>query len=139
MSVGVYLYFNGNCREAAEFYADAFGADKPKILTYGGGPGGAGDLPEKVKNLVLHAELNVAGDKLMLSDATPDRPVNAGNNVSAMVGLETPDKVRAVFDRLKAGGQVIMDVQETFFNTCYAYLTDKFGVNWQLSVKSLKD
>ena len=44
-----------------------------------------------------------------------------------MVGLETADHVRAAFDKLKVGGKVIMEVQETFFSKCYAYLIDKFG------------
>lgn len=138
MSVGVYLYFNGNCREAAEFYADAFSADKPKILTYGDAPG-EGEMPASVKDLVMHAQLTVSGDTLMMSDAPPDRPVAVGDNIGVAVSLETPDKVRAVFDRLKVGGRVIMAVQETFFSSCYAFVTDKFGVGWQLSVYSLKD
>jgi PhnB protein len=38
MSVDVYLNFNGNCREAAEFYAEVFGTEKPQIMTFGEAP-----------------------------------------------------------------------------------------------------
>jgi PhnB protein len=139
MSIRIYLNFNGNCRQAVEFYEKAFRTDKPKIITYGDAPGGAEGIPDTVRNLVLHAELRIAGETVMLSDVPPDRPVTVGNNVSVMTELETPDQVRAVFGALKEGGAALMEPQETFFSGCYAALTDKFGVSWQLNVDSLKD
>lgn len=136
MSVGTYLYFKGNCCEAIDFYVDAFKTDQPKVMTYGDIPGGGGeDLPDSVKNLVLHASMIIAGDTVMMSDASPDRPVTVGDNIGVVVGLETADHVRTAFDKLKVGGEVIMEVQETFFSKCYAYLIDKFGVSWQLSIE----
>jgi PhnB protein len=47
--------------------------------------------------------------------------------------------VVAAFNKLKKGGEVIMEVQETFFSTCYAYLIDRFGVSWQLNYESNKE
>ena len=53
MSVDVYLNFNGNCREAAEFYAEVFGTEKPQIMTFGETPPDPSfTLPEEAKNLV---------------------------------------------------------------------------------------
>lgn len=136
MAIGVYLYFQGNCREALDFYADAFKTEKPRIMAYGDVPGGGGDMPDSVKKLVLHANLEIAGEIIMFSDASPDRPITVGNNVSIMATLKTADQVRSVFDVLKVGGEVIMEVQETFFSKCYAYLIDKFGVSWQLNIET---
>jgi PhnB protein len=137
MSISAYLYFNGNCREALEFYAEAFQTEKAKILTYGDIPGGGGtQMPGQMKKLVLHAAMRISGDEVRFSDASPDMPVKAGSNVSILVNLETPDMVVAVFDRLKKGGEVVMEVQETFFSPCYAYVIDRFGVSWQLNVPS---
>lgn len=140
MSIGAYLYFNNNCREAIAFYENAFQTEKAQVMTYGDIPGGGGaDLPESMKNHVLHASMQIAGSTVRLSDASPDRPIKIGNNVSILANLETADMVVAVFDRLKAGGEVLMEVQETFFSKCYAYLIDKFGVSWQLNLDSNKD
>ena len=139
MPIGVYLNFNGNCREAAGFYENAFKTEKPRILTYGDAPGGGADLPDDVKNLVLHAELKLAGDTVRLSDVPPDRPVAVGGSVCVVAELKTEDQVRSVFAGLKEGGTVLVEVQETFFNSCYAFLTDKFGISWQLMLDNTKD
>lgn len=140
MSIGTYLYFQGNCREAIEFYEDAFKTEKARILTYGDIPNNGGEeLPETVKNLILHASMRIAGDEIKMSDASPDSVITIGNNVGIIASLETAGMVQSYFDKLKVGGEVIMEVQETFFSKCYAYLIDKFGVSWQLYVDSHKD
>lgn len=136
MSVRPYIYFRGSCREAIEFYADAFKTKEPKIVTFGDIPQGGKEMPNEQKKLILHAALTIAGDTVMFSDASPERPLTVGNNVSIITELDTVDMVVAVFNKLKVGGEIIMDVQETFFSKCYAYLIDKFGVSWQLNVKS---
>ncbi|MEL4105863.1 VOC family protein [Oscillospiraceae bacterium WX1] len=136
MSVGNYLYFQGNCREAVTFYADVFKTEPARFMTYGDIPGGGGEMPEAMKKLVLHADLEIGGGLVMFSDATPDRPVTFGNNISVIVGLKNEDAVKAVYMKLKEGGEVIMALQETFFSKCYAYLKDRFGVNWQLTLEN---
>ncbi len=61
MSVQVYINFNGNCREAVEFYAEVFKAEKPQIMTYGEVPPDPEfDLPEEAKELVMHTRLNIS-------------------------------------------------------------------------------
>ena len=60
MAVDVYLNFNGNCREAAEFYAEVFGTEKPEIMTFGEAPPNPDyQLPEEAKDLVMHTRLNI--------------------------------------------------------------------------------
>lgn len=62
MSVDVYINFNGNCREAVEFYAEVFGTEKPQIMTFGEAPPPPEfALPEEAKNLVMHTRLNISG------------------------------------------------------------------------------
>ncbi|HEX5565010.1 MAG TPA: VOC family protein, partial [Sporosarcina sp.] len=40
---------------------------------------------------------------------------------------------KTVFDRLKQGGSVVMDLQETFWSKSYGSLKDQFGIEWQIS------
>ena len=83
MSVDIYLNFNGNCREAVEFYAQVFGIEKPKIMTFGENPPDPDyPLPEEAKNLVMHSRLNIQGSNIMFSDTFPGMPFNVGNNIS---------------------------------------------------------
>jgi PhnB protein len=134
MSVDVYFNFNGNCREAAEFYAEAFGTEKPQIMTFGEAPPNPNyPLPEEAKNLVMHTRLQIDGSNVMFSDVFPGMHFVAGNNISLAIVNKDEEKIRSYFHKLKEGGTVSMELQETFWSKCYGSLKDKFGIEWQLS------
>jgi len=134
MAVEVYLIFNGNCREAVEFYADAFGTEKPEIMTYGEAPQNPEYTPpEEVKNLVMHARMTISESNVMFSDTYPGLPFVVGNNVTLAIVSKNLDEIQSAFDKLKEGGKVEMELQETFWSKAYGKLRDKFGVEWQLS------
>lgn len=137
MSVNAYLYFNGNCREAVEFYAKVFGTEKPQIMAFGDAkPDPSYPLPDEAKNLVMHAQLMISGSSVMFSDVFPGSKFVEGNNVSLTIVSNNEDEIKAYFNGLKDGGHVSMELQETFWSKCYGQLKDKFGVNWQLSYDS---
>jgi len=134
MAIDVYINFNGNCREAVEFYALVFETEKPKIMTFGDTPPNPEfNLPEEAKKLVMHALLNINGSNVMFSDIFPGSTFVQGNNISLTIVSKKMDEVKALFSKLKVGGTVVMDLQETFWSKCYGNLTDKFGIGWQLS------
>ncbi|KAF6583485.1 MULTISPECIES: VOC family protein [Paenibacillus] len=134
MSVDVYLNFNGNCREAVEFYAHAFGTEKPKIMTFGEAPPNPDyPLTEEAKNLVMHTRLQIDGSNVMFSDVFPGMPFVAGNNISLAIVNKDEERIRSYFHKLKEGATVNMELQETFWSKCYGSLKDKFGIEWQLS------
>ena len=134
MAIDVYLTFNGNCREAAEFYAEVFQTEKPEIMTFGDSPQSPDFvLPEEAKDLVLHTRLNINGSNIMFSDTFPGSPFIEGNNVSLAFVSKEEDIVKSAFNALKVGGKVSMDLQETFWSKCYGSLRDKFGIEWQFS------
>ncbi|MGE7765929.1 VOC family protein [Peribacillus sp. NPDC096540] len=134
MSVDVYLNFNGNCREAVEFYAHVFGTETPQIMTFGETPPNPDfPLPDEAKNLVMHTRLNIDGSNVMFSDVFPDMPFVEGNNISLAVVNKNMDEVKSIFNKLKEGGTVVMDLQETFWSKLYGQVTDKFGIIWQLN------
>jgi PhnB protein len=136
MAIISYISFNGNCREAVEFYAKAFSAEAPRITTFGDNPPNpAYPLSEQAKKLVLHAELKIAGGILMFSDTFPGNPFIAGNNISLTVMGNNIDDIKTFFNNLKEGGAVTMELQETFWSKCYGMLTDKFGIGWQFSLE----
>lgn len=134
MAVDVFIHFNGNCREAVDFYANVFEAEKQKIMTYGEGPPDPQfTLPETAKSLVLYTFLRINGSIVMFSDMPPGVPFKAGNHISLTLGSRDMDEIKAWFNKLKEGGSVNMDLQETFWSKCFGMLTDKFGIIWQLS------
>lgn len=133
MTVAAYINFNGNCREAVEYYAEVFQTEKPQISTFGEAPKMDFPLPEEAKNLVLYTELTIEGSKIMFSDTFPGSPFTVGNNISIAVMSENIDKLTSFFNKLKEEGQVQMELQETFWAKCYGVVKDKFGVTWQVS------
>ncbi|NQX64794.1 VOC family protein [Paenibacillus alba] len=137
MSLDVYLNFKGNCREAVEFYASVFGLEKPNIMTFGDNPQDPSyPLPEEAKNLVMHARLSISGSTVMFSDTFPGMPFVAGNNISLSLVSSNLVEVQNAFHKLKEGGKVGMELQETFWSKCYGNLEDKFGIQWQFNYDS---
>lgn len=134
MAIEVYLNFNGNCREAVEFYAKAFNTPMQDIMTFGDGESSADfPIPEEAKDLIMHTFLLIGGDRVMFSDAFPGQPVTIGDNISLTVMSDRVDEITAQFNALKEGGQVGMELQETFWSKWYGMVTDQFGICWQFS------
>lgn len=138
MSMDVFLNFNGNCREAIEFYAKVFDCPSPRFMTFGEMPempGMPSPAPEW-KDLIMYCSLPVAGHNLMLSDTTPMMPYHPGNNINITLGSLNKTDILTWFERLRVGADVHMEPQKTFWSDCYCMLTDKFGIPWQLSLDS---
>ncbi|MBA2939952.1 VOC family protein [Paenibacillus sp. CGMCC 1.16610] len=134
MALDFYLNFNGNCREAVEYYAEVFGAEQPKIMTFGDTPSDpAYPLPEEAKSMVMHARLTISGSTVMFSDVFPGMPFVAGNNISLSMVSKDIEEIKSAFHKLKEGGKVGMELQETFWSKCYGSLEDKFGIQWQFN------
>lgn len=134
MAVQVYINFNGNCREAVDYYSKVFETEQPKFLLFGDAP--ADDsfpLTDEAKKLVMHTELNIEDGRIMFSDVPPGMPFTQGNNITLTVVTNDTEKIRKAFERLKEGGNVMMDLQETFFSKLYGFVIDKYGIGWQLS------
>lgn len=134
MAIDVYMNFNGNCREAVEFYAQVFGTKPPKLMTFGEAPQNPQyPLPEEAKNLIMHTRLTIEGSNVMFSDVFPGMPFTEGNNINLAFVSKDIDQMKTVFSKLQDGGAVKMELQETFFSKCYGSLKDKFGIEWQVS------
>ena len=114
MAVDVYLNFNGNCREVVNFYAEVFGIENPKIMTFGEMPPNPEyPLPEEAKNFVMHSRLTISGSNVMFSDVFPGMPFIEGNNISLAIVSKDLEEITSAFSKLKEGGKVVMELQET--------------------------
>lgn len=134
MAVDLYINFNGNCREAVEFYTQVFDTVKPQIMLFKDAPPSP-DFPvnEDIGNLVMHTQLQILGSRIMFSDVPPGMPFTAGNNITLVIGSKDIDEIKKLYEKLKDGGKVEMELQETFWSKSYGSIVDKFGIGWQLS------
>lgn len=133
MAVDVFINFNGNCREAVKFYTQVFDAENSPIMTFGDAPPDLeSPLPEATKNLIMYTSLNINGSIVMFSDCPPGTPFVAGSNIVLTISIKDKEKIRSLFNKLKEGGTVHMDLQETFFSKLYGLVVDKFGIHWNI-------
>ena len=124
-----YVFFNGNCREAMEFYAGVLGG-KLDMMTYGQSP----QCPEGAEDAVMHANINVGGESvLMASDAPPADPLPEGQNFSLCLNCTSREEQERVFAALSEGGVVRQPLQDTFWGAHFGMLRDRFGVGWMLN------
>lgn len=137
MVVVAYINFKGNCREAVSFYADVFGSEAPVISTYGSQKSDY-PLPEAVKDLVMHAELNIMGSTVMFSDVFDAEHFQVGNNINLTLVSSDADALKNAFHKLEVGGSVGVPLQQTFWSSLYGFVTDKYGVGWQVSHEAAK-
>lgn len=133
MSLSTYLTFNGNCREAFEFYRSVFGTEFVVLSTFAEAPEDM-EVPDAVMDKVMHVTLPIGSSVLMGSDNDPaGPPVVVGNNFSISVDTEGREESDDLIGKLAAGGTVSMPMQETFWGSYFGICTDKFGINWMVS------
>ncbi len=132
-----YLVFNGRAKEAVTFYEAALNAKVLDLKTFGDMPDNPEyPTPEEAKGRVLNAHLKVNNTNLMISDTFPGQPYTVGSHITLAIIISNTEKTREVFNKLKAEGEVIMELQQTFWSPSYGQVKDKFGITWQVSTEA---
>jgi PhnB protein len=137
MNVQPYLFFEGRCEEALDFYTSALGTRPDMVLRYREAPDPPppGMLPAGTEDKVMHASFRLGDTEVMLSDGMcSGTPKFEGFSLSITVADE--GDARRKFDAMAAGGQVTMPLGKTFWSPCFGMLKDRFGVSWMISVPS---
>lgn len=135
MQVQPYLFFNGRCEEAIEFYREAFGAEVTMLMRYKDSPEPPppGMVPPGSESKVMHASFRVGDTEVMASDGNCTGQTDfKGFSLS----ITAPDEAGAgqLFAALAKGGQVQMPLAKTFFSPCFGMVADRFGVGWMVIV-----
>ncbi len=136
MSLTIYLYFNGNCREVFEFYRSIFGGEFEMISTFREGPEDM-PLPEDVLNQVMHVSYPIGSSVLMGSDMPSEfgpTPVQ-GSNFSISYTSSSREEADELFAKLSDGGTVTMPMEDQFWGAYFGSCIDKFGISWQLNTE----
>lgn len=135
MQVQPYLFFDGRCEEAIEFYRKALGAEVRMLMRFKDNPEppAPGNCPPGSENKVMHANLRIGDTQVMASDGRcQGRPSFQGFALS----LTVPDDADAErrFAALADGGKVQMPLAKTFFSSRFGMVADRFGVSWMVIV-----
>lgn len=127
-----YLFFEGRCEEAIEFYRRALGAEVTMMMRFKESPDGA-MCGSADPNKIMHANLNLRGNTVMASDGRcSGKPNFEGFALSLAAATEA--EADRLFAALSDGGQVQMPLTKTFFAPRFGMVTDRFGVTWMVIV-----
>lgn len=142
-TVNIYLTFNGNCREAFEFYKSVFGGEFPYVGTFGEIPPQEGMPPisKKDKNKIMHMSLPISNETMLMgSDTRKEWAANykQGTNYTVAISTDTKEEAKRIFNELSVGGQVTMPLADTFWGDYFGMFIDKFGISWMVSFKDKK-
>ena len=136
--VNIYLTFNGNCEEAFNFYKSVFGGEFPYIGRFKDmPPGETVKLNPGDEERIMHVSLPISKETMLMGSDTGGEWATGykeGNNFA--ISIDTNNKAEAdkLFNGLSAGGRITMPLQKTFWSDYFGTFTDKFGINWMVSL-----
>lgn len=130
-----YLFFNGSCEEAIEFYRKALGAEVEMMMRFKESPEPPppGTVPPGFENKIMHASFRIDQARVLASDGcSTEKPSFQGFSLS----LSVPNEKEAdrVFGALADGGQVKMPLTKTFWSPRFGMVEDRFGIGWMINI-----
>jgi PhnB protein len=124
-----YISFNGNAREAMEFYTSVFGGELTTSTfgEYGDtGPGSDG---------IMHAQLETpSGYTIMASDTPEGMSYEPGTNITVSLSGDDSDELRGYWTKLSDGGTVAVPLEKQMWGDAFGQLTDRFGIGWLVNI-----
>jgi PhnB protein len=130
MQIQPYLFFEGRCDEALDFYRAALGAEVTAIVRYKDSPDPGACTPLN-ENKVMHSSFRIGETTVWASDGQclgqPDF-----RGFSLAINVSTESEAERLFAALGEGGQVNVPMTGTFFSPRFGMVTDRFGVLWMV-------
>lgn len=143
MKVEPYLFFEGRCEEALDFYRRALGAQVGMVMRYKDAPpevsadracaGADPNGPKPTPEMIMHAAFTVSGTQVLASDGMGSGTPNFQGFSLALSPADAAE-ARRLFDALAEGGQVQAPLGPTFFSPAFGMVADRFGLLWVVAV-----
>ena len=125
-----YLSFDGDAREAMEFYQQVLGGN---LTTNTFGEYGDASAPGADK--IMHSQLETpAGYTLMASDTPPGMEFNPGTNMTISISGTDGDELRGYWEKISAGGEVTVPLEKQMWGDEFGMCVDKFGIAWMVNI-----
>jgi PhnB protein len=131
MTIQPYLFFDGRCEEAVEFYRRVLGAEVEMMMRFKDCPEPMPNATPDTADKVMHASLQIAGSTVLVSDG---RCTGQPSFKGFALSLTVKDAAQAerLFGALGEGGHVQMPLAKTFFSPSFGMVADRFGVSWMV-------
>ncbi len=127
--ITTFLMFDGKAEEAMNYYVSVFDqAEIVSIQRYGANQTGT-------EGTVAHATFSLYGQLFMCIDSNVKHDFTFTPSVSLYITCATEDEINRIFEKLSQGGAVLMPLSVYPFSDKFAWVADKYGVSWQLSLQ----
>lgn len=135
MQVQPYLFFDGRCEEAVDFYRKTLGAEVIMLMRFKDSPEPQppGMVPPGAEHKIMHMSFRIGDTTLMASDGQCQGQPNF-QGFSLSITAANAAEAERLFSALADGGQVQMPLSETFFSPRFGMLADRYGVSWMIVV-----
>ncbi len=128
--MNIFLSFNGQCKEAIEFYKEVFSAQLIECITYG-----EAEMTEQEneKDLIMNSNIIIAGVQISCSDNI-EQKLTTGNQIAFWLEIDSQEYFDSIYSRFEADNLTILaPKEETFWDSIYAKVQDAFGIIWELN------
>ena len=127
MRLDLYVNYPGHCEEAFRFYEQQLGGRITELRRHADAPNPG--LPAGWESRVLHARIEIGGTVLMGADIPGAEPMRSAY---LTLRLHRPEDADRIYPVLSEGGEIFMEMKETFFASRFAMLRERFGTSWML-------
>lgn len=136
MQIQPYLFFNGKCDQAIDYYQKALGAEVVDKHRYSDAPPGPSspDCPMPAGHLIMHATLKIGDAIVLVSDGGGEGELKF-DGFSLTLLVQTVEQGQKYFDAIHKEGSVLMPYGKTFYSPGFGMVTDRFGVGWMIYTK----
>ncbi|HEU4829330.1 MAG TPA: VOC family protein [Gemmatimonadales bacterium] len=127
-----YLTFDGNCREAMEFYARTLRADIESMFTFAGTPAEEYVKPE-ARGQLMHSSLALKGQTILMASDAGGMPYEKPRGMSVSIVMDDTSEAERIFAALSGGGSVTMPLEKTFWAERFGMCVDRYGTPWMIN------
>ncbi|QNF34764.1 VOC family protein [Adhaeribacter swui] len=136
-TVNTYLYFNGNCEKAFNFYKSVFKKEFKFIGRYKDVPADARqNFPHCKDEHIMHIGLPISNETIIMGADIIDvkrQENSAARYFSLYINTESKEEADRLFDSFSKEGEIKLPISEQFWGSYYGICVDKFGINWKIS------
>lgn len=137
-TVNSYIYFNGNCEEAFNFYKTVFQKDFSYLGRYKDVPQTDRQIFRETDEKIMHVSLPISKETVLMGADNTDALIELSpyNNFSLIVHADEKQEADRLFDELSNGGQIKLPMNLTFWGSYYGICIDKFGIMWKITIEA---
>lgn len=115
-----------NCKEALEYYKEVFGGEIVNVQL-----ADDKDMFKGFEGKIIHAELHINDSCILyINDIMVEK--SEGANITLLLEIESMDELNAIYNSLSRNGNVVFELQKTFWGSYHAVVTDSYGITWSL-------